>query len=151
MKQNSGEKSSTASTIVYWAIYLPILALAVISVPFEYQKKQVEQHQLENAKQRALLEIEAMGKEIDNMNVRLQYFTGESIKLHAEALGLHKPSPGQFVVLNAQGAPVYAGNRPRRSFPETAIASQKEKKLITTPTVGNTADPSAHSANSTIH
>ena len=138
MKQNSGEKSSTISTIVYWAIYLPILTFAVISVPFTYQKKQAEQSQLEYAKQRAHAEIEAMKKEIDNLNVRLQYYKGEKIKEHAERLGLHKPAPGQFIVLDRNGLPVYADNRPRPSHHASAVASQDKKRLIFAPHAENT-------------
>ena len=130
MKQNSGEKSSTISTIVYWVIYLPILAFAVISIPFNYQKKQAEQSQLEVAKQRAQAEIEAMSKEIDNLNVRLQYFKGEKIKEHAERLGLHKPAAGQFIVLDRNGAPVIADVRPRPSHHTGIVASQDKKRLI---------------------
>ena len=138
MKQNSGEKSSTISTIVYWIIYLPILALAVVSLPFNYQKKQEEQSHLENSKQRVQSEIEAMKKEIDNLNVRLQYYKGEKIKQHAERLGLHKPEPGQFIVLDQNGAPVYAENRTRPAVHNLTVASQDKKRLIYTTPAENT-------------
>ena len=147
MNQNSGEKSTTASTIVYWAIYLPILAMAAISVPFQFQKIQEEQNHLETAKQRTLTEIEAQGKEIDNLNVRLQYFKGESLKKHAEKLGLHKPSPSQFVVLDRHGVPVYVDNRSRLPFQERAVASQGGKQLIYSTPSANTDN----SSQTTIH
>ncbi len=144
MKQNSGEKSSTASTIVYWAIYLPILAVAAVSVPFQFQQTREEQNQLEHAKQRTLSEIEAQGKEIDNLNFRLQYFKGEPRKKHAEQLGLHKPAVGQFVVLDRQGVPIYVDNRTRPTSQEHAVASQGNKRLIY-------STPSDNSENTTIH
>ena len=120
MIHHAKEKNSTASSIIYWIFYLPILATAVVSIPFANQKYRVEQGELLSVIQRGNAAIEAKNKEINNLNVRLLQFKGEAIKQYAEKLGLHKATSSQLITLDSNGTIVNTASH--ASLPHTFAA-----------------------------
>ncbi len=101
------------------------MACAAISIPFLNLNARKEQVELMKAHRLLQEDIQIKDQELANLLINVEKLKGETLKQHAETLGLHKPAQEQIVVIDVPNNNFqfrYTAQKDTNDKPSTASA-----------------------------